>query len=80
MGISTSQNSNAPEGLESRLSVRIHRIPAKLLHSTEPELRKLRRTQMDSSRASARATLRTPDKPGSPSALRTSPLSLLYKD
>jgi hypothetical protein len=26
----------------------------------------------------ARATLRTPNKPGSPPALRTSPLSLLY--
>jgi hypothetical protein len=28
----------------------------------------------------ARATPRTPDKPGSPPALRTSPLSLLYKE
>jgi hypothetical protein len=31
----TSQDSNTPEGLESRFSVGIHRIPIELLHSTE---------------------------------------------
>jgi hypothetical protein len=53
MGIPTSQNPNTPEGLEGRLSIGIHRIPAELLHSTELELRKLHRTRMDSDRASA---------------------------
>jgi hypothetical protein len=43
MSLQTSQNSDTPEALESRLSVRIHRIPAELLHSTEQELGKLRR-------------------------------------
>jgi hypothetical protein len=52
MGIPTSQNPNTPEGLESQLSIRIHRILAELLHLTELELRKLCRTRMDSSRAS----------------------------
>jgi hypothetical protein len=52
MIIPTSQDTNTPEGLESRFFVRIHRILAELLHSTELELRKLRRTQTDSSRAS----------------------------
>jgi hypothetical protein len=52
-GIPTSRNPDTPEGLESRLSGGIHRIPAKLPHSTEPRLRKLRRTRTDSSRASA---------------------------
>jgi hypothetical protein len=42
MGIPTSQNPNTPEGLESRLSVTIHRILVELPHSTEPELKKLR--------------------------------------
>jgi hypothetical protein len=50
--IPTSQNPGTPEGLESRLSVRIRRIPAELLHLTGLELRKLRWTQMDSGRAS----------------------------
>jgi hypothetical protein len=53
VGILTSQNLDTPKGLESRFSVRIHRIPAELLHSTEVELRKLHRNQMDSGRASA---------------------------
>jgi hypothetical protein len=42
MGIPTSQNPDIPEGLESRLSVRIHRILTELPHSTELELEKLR--------------------------------------
>jgi hypothetical protein len=51
--IPTSQNYNTPEGLERRFSVKIHRIPAELPHSTELELEKLHRTQTDSGRASA---------------------------
>jgi hypothetical protein len=34
VGIPTCRNPNTPEGLESRLPVRIHRILAKLPHST----------------------------------------------
>jgi hypothetical protein len=41
-----------PEGLESRFSIRIHRILAELPHLTELELRKLRQTRMDSGRSS----------------------------
>jgi hypothetical protein len=40
VGILTSQNPNAPEELEGRLFVKIHRIPAELLHSTELGLKK----------------------------------------
>jgi hypothetical protein len=53
MGIPTSQNRDAPEGHENRLSIEIRRIPAKLLHTTELVLGKLYRTQTDSDRASA---------------------------
>jgi hypothetical protein len=52
MGIPTSQDLDTTEGLESLLSVGIRRIPAELLHSTELELRKLRRIQMDFGKAS----------------------------
>jgi hypothetical protein len=52
MVILTSQNPDTPVGLESRLSVGIRRIRTELSHSTEPELGKLRRTRMDSGRAS----------------------------
>jgi hypothetical protein len=45
--IPMSQNPNTPEGLESRLSFRIHRMLAELRHSSELELRKLRWTRMD---------------------------------
>jgi hypothetical protein len=58
MGILTSQNLDTLEGLESQLSVGIHRILVELTHSTEPELKKLRRTQTNSSRASALELLR----------------------
>jgi hypothetical protein len=58
VGIPTSQGPDTPEGLESRLYVRIHRIQAELPHSTKLELRKLRRTRMDSGRASALELLR----------------------
>jgi hypothetical protein len=52
MGITTSQNPDTTEGLESRLFIRTHRIPVEHLHSTKLELKKLRRTQIDSSIAS----------------------------
>jgi hypothetical protein len=58
MGIPTSQDPNTPEGLESRLSIRIHRIPAELPHLTELELGKHHQTWMDSGRASALELLR----------------------
>jgi hypothetical protein len=53
MGIPTSRDPDTPEGLESRLSIRIHRIPVELRHSTKSELGKLHRTRTDSGRASA---------------------------
>jgi hypothetical protein len=37
VGILTRQNLDTLEGLESRLSVRTHRIPAELPHSTKLE-------------------------------------------
>jgi hypothetical protein len=58
MGIPTSQNLDTPEGLESRLSVKICRILVELPHSTDLELRKLYRTWMDSGRASMLELLR----------------------
>jgi hypothetical protein len=58
MGIPTSQNPDTLEELKSRLSIEIHRIPVELPHSTELELGKLRRTQMDSGRAFALELLR----------------------
>jgi hypothetical protein len=58
VGNPISQNPNTPEGLESRFSVGIHRIPAELSHSTELELKKLRRTQTDFDKASALELLR----------------------
>jgi hypothetical protein len=70
VGILTSQNADTPEGLESHLSVEICRILTEIPHSTELELGNLH----------AQATLRTRDKPGSPPALRTMPLSLLYRN
>jgi hypothetical protein len=73
VGIPTSWDPGTPEGLESQLSIRIHKIPVELLHSTELELRKLRRIRTDPGRASAL-------EPRSPPVLRTSPLSLLYKE
>jgi hypothetical protein len=52
VAMSTSRDPNTIEGLESRLSVGIHKIPAELPHSNELELRKLGRIWMDSGRAS----------------------------
>jgi hypothetical protein len=52
VGILTSWNPDTPKGLKTQLSIRIHRIPAELPHSTELELGKLRRTQIVSGRAS----------------------------
>jgi hypothetical protein len=57
-GIPTSRNPDTPEGLESRLSVRIQRTPTELPHLTELEPRNLRRTLMDSNRASVLELLR----------------------
>jgi hypothetical protein len=37
VGIPISQNPDTPEGLEQRLSIRIHRIPAELSHSSKLE-------------------------------------------
>jgi hypothetical protein len=53
MGILMRQNPDTPEGLESRLSVRICRILVELMHSTELELEKLCPSRTDSDRASA---------------------------
>jgi hypothetical protein len=58
VGIPTSQNHDRPQGLESQVSIGIRKIPAKLPHSTKPELRKLHRTRTDSGRASALELLR----------------------
>jgi hypothetical protein len=41
VGIPTSWDPDTPEGLESQLSIRICRILAELLHSTELKLGKL---------------------------------------
>jgi hypothetical protein len=60
VGIPTSQNPDTPEGLESQLSVRIHRIPSEFLHLTELEFGKLLWTQMDFGRASTLELLRGP--------------------
>jgi hypothetical protein len=53
MGMPTRRNPDTLEGLKSRLSIGIHRIPAELPHPTELELRKFHQTRMDSGRASA---------------------------
>jgi hypothetical protein len=53
VGILISRDHDTLEGLESQLSIEIHRISAELPHSTELELRKLSRTRMDSDKAFA---------------------------
>jgi hypothetical protein len=58
VGMLTSRNPDTPEGLESRLSVEIHRILVELPHLTELELRKFCGTRMDFYRASALELLR----------------------
>jgi hypothetical protein len=50
--IPTSRNLDTLEGHESRLSVGIRRILIEFLHMIEQEIKKLRRTRIDSSRAS----------------------------
>jgi hypothetical protein len=57
-GYPDNRNPDTPEGLESRLSIGIHRIPVELSHSIELELKKLHRTVMDSDRASTLELLR----------------------
>jgi hypothetical protein len=42
VGIPTSQNPDTPEGLEGRLSVKIHIIPIELPYSNKLKLRKHR--------------------------------------
>jgi hypothetical protein len=78
MGIPISWDHDTPEGLERQLSIGIDKIMAELPHSTELDRRKLRRPRMDSGRASALELLR--GHPTSPLALRTLPLSQLYKE
>jgi hypothetical protein len=75
MGILTSQNPDTPEGLEQRLSIRIHRIPSELLHSSKLEPRNPDRPEGFRQRFHTRATTRTPDQSGGPLVLRASPLS-----
>jgi hypothetical protein len=80
VGLPTSRNPDTPEGLESRLygnsqnsdrASALDRIRAwKTLSNSNGFWQSFH----------AQATLRTPDKPGSPPALRTLPLSLLYKN
>jgi hypothetical protein len=76
MGILTSHNPDTPEGLESWLSVGIRRIPPELPHSTELEPKSPSNPNGFRQSFHAQATLRAPDKPGSPPALKTSLLSL----
>jgi hypothetical protein len=76
VGILTSQNPDTPKGFENRFSIR---ILTDLPHSTKPELEKTPSNPNGFQQSfHARATLRTLDKLGSPLALRTSPLFLLY--
>jgi hypothetical protein len=58
MGILTTQNPDTSEGLESRLSVGIHRILVELPHLTKLELGKLHRIRIDFERASVLELLR----------------------
>jgi hypothetical protein len=53
VGIPTTQNPDTLEGLNSRFSIGIHIILAKLPHLTELELGKLSRTRTNFGRASA---------------------------
>jgi hypothetical protein len=51
MDTPTTQNPDTREGLESWLSIKIHRIPVEILHLTEPECKKLHLTKEDFGRA-----------------------------
>jgi hypothetical protein len=78
VGIPISQDPDTLVGLESWLSVR---ILAEVPHSTELELGKLHRIRTDSGRVFMLELLRgLPTKLGSHPALKTLPLSLLYKE
>jgi hypothetical protein len=70
----TSRAPNTPEGLESRLFDRASALDRTRVQKTPSNPNGFRQSFR------ARATPRTPDKPGSPPALRTLPLSLLYKE
>jgi hypothetical protein len=81
VGIPTSRNPDTLDGLEGWLSVKIRRISVELPHSNQTRARKtLSNSNGFQQSFYSRATPRTPNKSGSPPALRTSPLSLLYKD
>jgi hypothetical protein len=81
VGIPISQDPDTLVGLESWLSVGILRILAEVPHSTELELGKLHRIRTDSGRVFMLELLRgLPTKLGSHPALKTLPLSLLYKE
>jgi hypothetical protein len=83
MVILISQNPDTLEGLENRLSVGIHRIQnfgrASALDRTRAQKTPTNPNGLWQS-FHAQATLRTPDKPGSPPTLKSTPLSLLYKN
>jgi hypothetical protein len=57
-GIPTRRNPYTLDRLESRLSIKICRIPVELSHSTQTDSGKLHWTQMDSSKASMLELLR----------------------
>jgi hypothetical protein len=75
MGVLTSRNPDTPEGLESRLSNRICRIPAELPHSIEQELGKLHPTRTDSGKVLSAKTHRRVST-GNTRAKRPEPLSV----
>jgi hypothetical protein len=79
VGIMTSQNPDTPEGLEQRLSVGIHRIPAELLHSSKLELRNPvgpQRIPTELPRSSYEEGSRQDGRPSGPQSLSTLPIRL----
>jgi hypothetical protein len=80
MGIPTSQNPDTLEGLESRLYRNLQNSDrASALDRTRVQ-KNLSNSNRFRQSFRARATPRTLDKLGSPPTLRTSHLSLLYKN
>jgi hypothetical protein len=74
VGILTSQNPDTPEGLEERLSIEIHRIPAELPHSSKLEPRNPigpQRILAELPRLSYEEGSRQAGKPSSPQRLTT---------
>jgi hypothetical protein len=79
VGISTSQNPNTPEGLESWLSVEILRIPAELLHSTDYSMENSvepKRILVELLRSSYEECSRPAGRPSGPQSLTTLPTRL----